>query len=122
MNFLKKISICCGIGFGIMFILIFISTIFNFFDLFGIKIMNFLYMFIPIISCFISGIFMGIKSLKKGYLEGLYLGILMVVIFFLLNYLGFDNGLNLKSSIFYFIIIATCVLGSMIGINKKKEE
>ena len=85
MNFLKKISFCCGISFLAMFILVFISTIFNFFNIFGVKIMNFLYMFIPIVSCFIGGI-------------------------------------SLRNSIFYLIIIATCVLGSMIGINKKKED
>lgn len=75
-------------------------------------------MLIPIISVLISGIFMGINSTKKGWLEGLKLGILICILLFLFNLLGL-NKFKINQLLFYGILIFTSIVGSIIGISKK---
>lgn len=77
--------------------------------------------FIPIISLLVGGIILGKKSNKKGWLEGLKLGLIFSVFLVLFNYLGLKNNFQLKHLLFYSILIISSMVGSMIGINKKKE-
>ena len=106
------------------FLLIFLSlnmiyTILNYFNLLSYNILRIIKYIIPIISIIISSFILGRNSFKKGYIEGIKLG-LIVIIFFIIICFVFDS-FNYHSLFYYFIIILTSCLGSMIGINKKKD-
>lgn len=95
-------------------------TLFHYFSIFSIGVINGLKMFITIISGFISSFLLGKNCSKKGYLEGLKLGGIIVFILIILNLIF--NSLSYKSIIFFMIILITSMLGSMIGINKHKRN
>lgn len=120
MNFLKNFGVSCIYIFSIFFVLTFLITFLNYFDILNTKIMALFKIFIPIISLLIGGIIIGKKSNKKGWLEGLKLGLIFSVILILFNYLGLKNSFQIKYLLFYFILIISSIAGSMIGINKKK--
>ena len=79
-------------------------------------------MIIPIVSLLAGGFYIGKHSKENGWLEGLKIGLIFLVILFLLSYLGFQEGMHLKTWIYYLIILISSILGSMIGINKKKTK
>lgn len=65
------------------------------------------------------GIIEGKKTSKKGYLEGLKLGSIVICILFLLN-LMFYRYFSVYLLLYYLVIIASSTIGSMIGINLKR--
>lgn len=101
-------------------ILNFILSLLYYFNLIGSGIINYLKLFVVIIAMLIGGVYIGRRTSKNGWLEGLKVGAEVIVLFFIVSYLAFDKGINIKTIIYYFILIAASILGSMIGINKKK--
>ncbi len=99
-----------------------IMTIFNYFDLISSIIMTYYKFLIIIISTFIGGFSLGKKATKKGWLEGLKLGLILIFILFLFAYLGLEKAMSFKNLIYYLIILAVSMLGGMLGINKKEPE
>lgn len=65
---------------------------------------------------FAGGLLLGKKATKKGYLEGLKLGSIFLVIIFLLNVI-FYRHFDLYVVLYYLIILVGSTIGSMIGIN-----
>ena len=68
-------------------------------------------------ALFIGGLYIGRKSMKKGFLEGLKLGIIFSLFLIIFNYLGLGNGFKLKYILYYTILIISSIFGSIIGIN-----
>lgn len=99
--------------FGIYFILLAILNYTGITKLSTITKINFV--FIAII-CFIAGLRRGKKASKRGYLEGLKLGGIVILILFLLN-LIFYRSFSLYVFLYYLIILVATVMGSMLGIN-----
>lgn len=120
MNYLKKILFSIIYITSSILISTFIITILNYFNIISDKIISLFKILIPIISLFIGGFYAGKKSKNKGYLEGLKLGLIFSIILIIFNFLAFNNEFKLKYLLFYFIIIISCILGSCMGINKKK--
>lgn len=104
-----------------MFVLNVIATLLYYFNILGSGSINYIKLFIIAISMLIGGIYIGSKASKKGWLEGVKVGIEVIVLLFIIGYLAFDKGLNIKTLVYYFILLVSSVLGSMIGINKKKS-
>lgn len=98
-----------------------ILSLLYYFNILSDKSFNILKIITTLISFIIGGIYIGKKSNRKGYLEGLKIGLIAIIIFFIISYLAFDHGITIKSSIYYLVMLATSTIGSMIGINKKKE-
>ncbi len=122
MKFLKNISNSFLYILISILILTFITTIFNYFEIFSYKTINILEIIIIIIAMFLGGYKLGQKSNKKGYIEGIKLGIIFSIFLVIFNYLAFDNPFKIKYLLFYIILIASSSLGSMIGINKKNNQ
>lgn len=99
---------------------IFILSIVYYFHLTNDLINSILCIIIPIIIIFINSFKLGKKAHKLGFLEGLKLGIVIIVIFSIMN-LIFKNNITIKILIYYLIIIVTSMFGSTLGINKKGE-
>ncbi len=97
-------------------------TLLGYFNILSEKITQLSILFSTMITLFIGGVYLGKKSEKKGWLEGIKIGLFIVFLFFLISYLGLDQGINLKTFIYYLILIASSMLGSMLGINRKQEN
>lgn len=106
---------------GIILVSTLLVTVLNYFNLIGKSIVSVLEIVIPIISIIVSGFIFGKKSSKKGWIEGLKLSLFIVVILILLN-LILKNGIQFKNFIYYFILMFSCVIGSIIGINKNIDN
>lgn len=102
-----------------MIILTLLLTILNYFDILSSKILNYILLLIPLVSIFIGGIYVGKRSSKKGYIEGLKISGMFILLILLLSYLGLDQKLELRNIIYYLMLTLTSVFGSIIGINKK---
>ena len=82
----------------------------------SVKIFELIILFI---SLFILGLLTGRKANKKGYLEGIKIGSIMVVIILLLNLIVFKNKFTLLNILYYPLLILTSMIGSMVGISKR---
>jgi len=107
----------------IFFIIILIGTIFitlfHYFSIFGDNIINTLKIINPIIAILVSSFRVGKSANKKGYLEGLKFGGIIIFLILLLSIIY--KSFNIKSLIFYLILLISSMLGSMIGITKKRN-
>lgn len=98
---------------------IIILTVFNYLGIFNNGVIRVLEIILILVSVFISSYLLGKRSKSKGYLEGLKLGVLFILILFIINII--ISKFKLSVLIYYFIILITSILGSMIGINFKKK-
>jgi putative membrane protein (TIGR04086 family) len=68
----------------------------------------------------ISGFKIGKQSEKRGYLSGIIIGSLNIILILLLA-LIFRSIPELKSLIYFMILLLSSTIGGMFGINKKKN-
>lgn len=122
MKYAKNLGFSLLFIIGSLLILTLLLTLFNYFNLFSNGIVSTFKIIIPIISLFAGGFFIGKKSSKKGWLEGLKLSLIFTIILILFNLLGLGNKLELKNILYYLIIIISCMFGGMLGINKNNSE
>lgn len=61
-------------------------------------------------------------TLKKGFLEGIILGVIFILIMFLIKIILFNNSFKISTFIYYLILFITSIIGGMIGVNKKSDE
>ena len=118
MNYLKNISI----SIGLVFFLTFIMTLLNYLNIIGSNLITVIKIFILIFSLFISGLYIEKKTNKQGWLEGLKLSLLFLILLILFEYLFLDNHFEFKNILYYLIISISCIFGSMIGISKRLEK
>ena len=109
---------------GLFFIILFSSTLvitlFNYFNIMNNKVISIMKFIIPMISILVSSYRLGKLSDKKGYLEGLKFGGIVIVIFMILVIIL--DKLEWKNMFYYLILLLTSIFGSMIGINRKKTN
>jgi len=72
------------------------------------------------VSVLAGGFAAGRHSLRKGWLNGSYVGIIYSLIVFLIGYLGFDAGLHLETFILTAICVASAAVGGILGVNTRK--
>lgn len=118
----KKYGECALLTIILLFIFNLLTSIFNYFDFLPTNVIGPANIILTLLTLFIAGVFLGKKVDKKGWLEGIKIGLTIIFLFFLISYLGFDQGINLKSLIYYLTLLISPMLGSMIGINKRKER
>lgn len=120
MNYLKKLGKALLTTILSLIIGLILITLLNYFNILGINLTNISKILILIFSIFLGSFKLGKMSLKKGYLEGLKYGLILTIIFFLLNLLITKN-IKIRLLILYIIINITSIMGSMFGILKKKN-
>lgn len=98
-----------------------IITILYYFNITSSSFNNILKITIFILSFISTGISVGRKANKKGWIEGLKIACIIIT-FFLIVSLILKYDFNIKQIIYYIICAITIVLGSMIGINFKKKN
>lgn len=122
MNYIKKLLKPFIYIFITLILSLLLLTTLNYFDVINQNTSTIIKILIPIISFFIGSFILGKNSNKKGWLEGLKLSSILILLFILLNYIIFKQSFQLKSIIFYITLIISSILGSIIGINKKNKE
>ena len=95
----------------------FFLTLFNLMHLDSNKI---LIIIIGSFLMFIIGIITGRNSNSKGYLKGLLVSVISILLLIIIS-LIFKISLNINSLIYYIILVISTIFGSMIGINNKKK-
>lgn len=68
---------------------------------------------------FFLGFFSTNQYQKKGLIVSFIYGFVLVLILFLISYIGFES-FNISKLIFYLICVLSCIFGGLIGINIKK--
>lgn len=115
---LKNLGLSILYFFGFVLISSIVITLLNYFNVFSNSIISILKFLVPVVGIAISGFILGKNSIKKGYIEGLKLGTIIILLFFIIN-IAIDK-FNVRSIIYYLILIFSSILSSMVGINKKK--
>ena len=118
MYVIRNLFISLGYFFAILFVGTLLVTIFDYFSLLSIGIINILKLIIPIIGIFISSYRLASRSKKNGYLEGIKMGIIVIFIFVVMILLL--DKFSFRSVIYYVILLITSILSGMLGINRKK--
>lgn len=120
MKCIKNISI------SILYILITIlvlnifTTTLSYFNLISDKTVSLFKVFTLVISLFIGGIYIGSKTNKKGWLEGIKLGLIFIIFLIIYNFI--NDSFNIKNILYYLIVITSSIFGSMVGISIKKTD
>ncbi len=114
-NLLKSVLLILGL----LLISSLIINILYYFDVINNNFIKYLKMILSIISFFIGGIYIGKKSLSKGYINGLKLSLIIVIISLLFSIIF--NNLKVSRIIYYILTTISITFGSMIGINKKES-
>ena len=117
-NFSKSLSISILL---FLILTLFVTTL-NYFNILSINGINISKIIIPIISILSGSFYMGTNVKNKGWLEGIKLSSLVILILLIINLLIFENNFEIKDLIYYIIILVSSMVGSMIGINKKKKN
>ena len=103
-----------------LIVFLILPLILSLFNLFGIIINKVVLIILSSLIMFVSGFIIGKKSLKKGFISGLILG-LSFALFLIIICLFINSKWSFGRIIYYVILIMSSMLGSILGINKKKS-
>lgn len=103
---------------GILLVGALILSILNYFSVLTGTILKIFELLLPIIAIFIGSYRIGKLSSKKGYIEGLKYGLIWLAVFLIINLIL--KSISLDGSIYFLVTVAFSMLGSMVGINRKK--
>ena len=112
MTYLKKYGLRLLYTFLVIIISLLLINTLYYFNIINNNLYKVLKIIPILISIFINAYILGKNTDQKGYLEGLKLSITLIT----------KQPLKLKVILYYLIIGITSILGSMIGINKKKDS
>ena len=99
----------------------FILTFFNYFNIISDKIMNILKMILTLGTFVFSGFYISKRSKKRGFLEGIKIGIIMCLLFLIITVLSFNESFEWRNIIYYFILIVSSMTGGIIGKQSRKN-
>lgn len=116
----KKILNCLMVFFIGIIVGTMLITLMNYFNILGVKVIRVLKFILPSGMILVSSYRLGKMSSKNGYLEGLKLSGIIVAAFTILVLLL--DKFNLKCLMYYAILMLMGVMGSMIGINRRKTN
>ncbi len=103
-------------------ILSFFVTLLNYFNLINYKVTTIMNFIIPVLAMGLGGFIIGKRSEANGWLAGLKLGSIFIIILILFNILGLRHKFKFINFIYYLILLSSNMLGSMLGINKRIDN
>lgn len=106
---------------GIILIASLLITTLSYFNLFPIKSIKAFSLIIPTLAMLVGAFLLGRETKEKGWLEGLKLGGIYLIITILINLLFFRTGISSNLFLYDGILLLASMLGSMIGINFRKR-
>lgn len=85
------------------------------------KVVNiFIFLYIGIVF-FFFGYKFGLKAEARGFVEGLKISFILVLVLILFNLIFSQQSFSLLRMLYYIVLVFSGTIGSMIGINRKKE-
>ena len=124
MIFLKKLI--NYLKFSAIFIIfeLMITFLTSLLNLFGVNsgITTIILLISNIILFFILSFCNAFKMQKKGFLEGIILGLIFIGLMIIIKVILFSFSFKLSTLIYYSIIFISAVLGGMFGVNKKSAD
>ena len=117
LNYLKFVSIFLIIELMLTFII-------SLLNLFGINsgITTIILLICNVLLFFILNYINARNNKKKGFLEGIILGLTFIVLMILIKIILFDSTFKISTCIYYSILFITSILGGMFGVNKKSGD
>ena len=108
------------LGYYAIFIIL-ITFICSLLNLIGVNstITNLLIFIFNLLAFFIFGFKNGKKVNSKGYIAGLKMSGLFLLVLVIINLFTAQNFFNITTIVYYIILILAGTAGSMMGINKK---
>ncbi|MDD5865457.1 MAG: hypothetical protein PUD07_03080 [bacterium] len=102
----------------------FLAFFLGFINLLGVSsyITNLLSFLFNITLFFILSFKKGKTTNKKGYIEGLINGFLLVLCLFIFTLIFFIKNISIYTILYYLILISTSIIASILGKNTKKEN
>lgn len=122
MNYIKNISISFLYIIGVTIVLTFIMTLLSYFNIITGSVLTITKIIITFIAIFIGGFIIGKKSKTKGWLEGIKLGIIILIILSIINFLILKVNFEFRIILYDIIILFSCTFGSIIGINLNHQK
>ena len=119
MTYIKKYLIFLSTTILSIILFLFLLTILYYFNIINETTYNILKIVSLIISIFFNSLFLGKKAKNKGYLEGIKLILPLIVISLIPTIIL--SKFTISILIYYLIMLISGSLGSMIGINMKKN-
>ncbi len=117
---LKKYKIIFIILIDIFGINLIISLL-NLINLLNNSVSSILIMLNTIFLYLYLGIYFGKKTIKKGFLTGIKVGLIGIGLMFIISILFFQIKINISMILYYLILLTSSIIGAMIGINKKEN-
>lgn len=75
-----------------------------------------------IILFFILNYLNASRKKKRGFLEGIMLGSIFIILMMILKLLLFNKTFSITTIIYYIILIIVSIIGGMFGVNKKSTN
>ena len=101
--------------------IVIIPAFLTIFNLFKLNTSRITIIIVGAIMMLIIGFITGKNSNSKGYLNGLLISVISIIILLIFS-LIFRFKLNINSLLYYVVLVISTTLGSMIGINKKSKK
>lgn len=89
--------------------------------LFSTKVVNVLTFLYMVALFFLFGFKTGKRTENRGFLAGLKIGFLLLLVLLLFNLVFYQTGFKLIRVIYYMVLLFASVIGATLGINRKKE-
>ncbi len=117
---LKKYAFRLGYTLIALFLSLLVIITLYYFNLINQNIYKILKIIILIINIFISGFLLGKQAKSKGYLEGIKLSSMIIILFLGITFLA-NEPIKLTVIVYYLIILITATFGSMLGMSLKAK-
>ncbi len=119
---MKKYLIPCLYTLSILLLGSFLSSIIYYFNLTSDKFNTILLYLIGIMSIFVGSLKLSKNLNQKGIITGvIYFGIFVIIMVFT-SVVIFKSELNIKSFIYYFVLLIFSMLGGILGKNMQEEK
>ena len=117
MNRIKKIIKYSSLSLLLFFTFSLIITIIGYFNLISDNVLTIIKFIFSIVCFGFAGFLMGMNSLKRGWLEGLYISLFLSFIMLIITILLCKFKIDYL--LYILVLIISGIFGSMLGINKK---
>lgn len=85
------------------------------------KVINVFAILYMVLVFFFFGLSSGKRCTSKGFIAGLKIGLLLLLVLILLNVLFYQSGFKIIRILYYMALLFSSVIGATIGINTQKE-
>ncbi len=108
--------------FGFMIFLALFCSIFNYFNLFSMKVSHVLCYIYIILMGFFLGFCNGKHATKRGFIEGIKVGGILMLFLLLFNVIFFQSPFTFPRLFYYLLFLFVTIVGAMLGINKQENS